>query len=159
MKNIKQKTKNEIFNYACTNLCQKILKQETARKREKREIEMEMSLWQYYEKEIMFFEKKTDELFTETILKEIKMAKRRKKKLRSSKNDKKQLKNLITSLLKAIAIVETYRYFQILQIVPTEENIQFFYRKREQTFQDLLIIFLSKIERKKKRTTIKKVKY
>ena len=148
MKNIKQKTKNEIFNYACTNLCQKILKQEAARKRRERKMEMKMSLWQYYEKEIMFFEKKTDELFTETILKEIKMAQRKKKRLRSSKNDKKQLKNLIASSLKAIAIVETYRYFQILQIVPTEENIQFFYRKREQTFQDLLIIFLSKIKRK-----------
>ena len=108
---------------------------------------VEMSLFQYYEKEIIFFEKKTDEFLLEIILKEIQMAKRRKKRLRSTKVDIEQLKNMIASGLKSIAIVETYRLFQILEIVPTDENIQWFYAKREQCFEELLIIFLSKIKK------------
>ena len=155
MKNINQKTKIEISNYACTNLCQKILKtrnSEKKRKKKKKRKEIddmeEMSLFQYYEKEIMFFNKKTDELLVETIMLEIKIAKRRKKRLRVCKKDKKQLKNMITTTLKAIAIVETYRLFQTLEIVPTDENIQMFYARREQCFKELLILFLSKIKRK-----------
>ena len=109
---------------------------------------VEMSLFEYYEKEIMFFEKKTDELLVEIILQEIQIEKKRKKRLRSTKEDIEQLKNLIASGLKAIAIVETYRLFQALEIVPTDENIQMFYAKREQCFQELLIIFLSKIKKK-----------
>ena len=111
---------------------------------------VEMSLFQYYENEIMFFEKKTDEFLLEIILKEIQMAKRRKKRLRSTKEDIEQLKNLIAMGLKSIAIVETYRLFQILEIVPTDENIQWFYAKREQCFEELLIIFLSKIKKQQR---------
>ena len=109
---------------------------------------VEISLFQYYENEIMFFEKKTDELMLEVILQEIQMAKRRKKRLRSTKKDIEHLKNMIASTLKAIAIVETYRFFQILEIVPTDENIQMFYTMREQCFEELLILFLSKIKKK-----------
>ena len=107
----------------------------------------EMTLFQYYENEIMFFEKKTDEFLIEIILLEIQMEKRRKKRLWSTKEDIEQLKNLIASGLKAIAIVETYRLFQILEIVPSDESIQWFYAKREQCFEELLIIFLSKIKK------------
>ena len=77
-------------------------------------------------------------------MQEIKIAKRRRKRLRSTKKDKKQLRNLIKRTLKAIAIVETYQFFQTLQIVPTDQNIQWFYVKREEYFKELLIIFLLK---------------
>ena len=110
---------------------------------------VEMSLFEYYENEIMFFNKKTNELLVETIIQEIKMAKRRKKRLRSAKKDIKRLGNMIKTTLKAIAIVETYRLFQTLEIVPTDQNIQWFYVRREQCFKELLILFLSKIKRKK----------
>ena len=125
-------------------------KRKKKKKKKKKEMDkvVEMSLFQYYENEIMFFNKKTDELLVETIMLEIQMAKRRKKRLRSTKKDIEQLKNMITMTLKAIAIVETYRLFQILEIVPTDENIQWFYVKREQCFKELLIIFLSKIKKK-----------
>ena len=111
---------------------------------------VEMTLFQFYENEIMLFEKKTDEFLLEIILLEIQMEKRRKKRLRSTKKDIEQLKNLIASGLKAIAIVETYRLFQTLEIVPIDENIQLFFAKREQCFEELLIIFLSKIKRKQR---------
>ena len=116
----------------------------------KKERNIEMSLFEFYQNEIMFFERKTDELFIETMLQEIEINKRRTKKLKSAKDDIKRLKNLIASSLKAVAIIETYRYFQILEILPTDQNIQWFYAKREQTFDELLTIFLSKIKRKKK---------
>ena len=105
----------------------------------------EITLFEYYEKEIMFFSRKTDELLVETIMLEIKIAKRRKKRLRSSKKDKKQLKTMVITTLKAIAIVETYRLFQTLKIVPTDENIQMFCVRREQCFRELVLLFLDKI--------------
>ena len=77
-------------------------------KKEERESEMKMSLWKFYQNEIMFFERKTDELFVETILQEIEIEKRKKKRLKPTKEDIMTLKNLITSSLKAVAIVETY---------------------------------------------------
>ena len=129
-------------------------KRKTARKRDRKRVMnkvVEMSLFEYYENEIKFFNKKTDELLVKTIMVEIKIAKRRKKQLRVSKKNKKQLKIMITTTLKAIAIVETYRLFQTLEIVPTDENIQMFYERREQCFNELIILFLSKIKRKRQK--------
>ena len=109
---------------------------------------MEMSIWEYYQSEIMFFEKKTDKLLVETIMHETKIDKRKQQQqLQPTEEDIDQLYKMIISTLKAIAIVETYRYFQILQILPTNQNILLFYAKREQTFENLLIIFLSKVKK------------
>ena len=46
--------------------------QELSRKKER---EMKMSLWEFYQNEIMFFERKTDKLFVETMLQEIEIEK------------------------------------------------------------------------------------
>ena len=125
----------------------------TKRLRKEKEMDevVEISLFEYYEKEIIFFNEKIDELLVETIMQETKIAKRRKKRLRSTKKDIEKLKNLITTTLKAIAIVETYRLFQTLEIEPSDQNIQWFYVRREQCFIELLKLFLSKI---KKKTTV-----
>ena len=107
---------------------------------------VEMLFFEYYEKKIMFFNNKTDELLVKIIMLEIEIAKKRKKRLQIK--NKKQLKIMIITTLKAIAIVETYRLFQRLKIVPTDENIQMFYERREQCFNELVILFVSKIKRK-----------
>ena len=129
-----------------------IINQKTVKKRNRKKVMnkvvVEMSLFEYYENEIMFFNKKTDELLLEVIMVEIEIAKKRKKRLRVSKKDKKQLKIMIITTLKAIAIVETYRVFQTLEIAPTDENIQMFCKRREQCFNELVILFLSKIKRR-----------
>ena len=149
----KTKNKKQRLKFPTTHAriyVKKYYKRKTVRKRDrKRKMNKvdEMSLFEYYENEIMFFNKKTDELLIETIMVEIQIAKRRKKRLRVSKKDKKQLKIMIITTLKAIAIVETYRLFQKLEIVPTDENIQMFYVRREQCFNELVILFLSKIKR------------
>ena len=84
-------------------------------------------------------------MLVETIMVEIEIAKKRKKRLHVSKKDKKQLKIMIITTLKAIAIVETYRIFQTLEIVPTDKNIQMFCVRREQCFRELVLLFLDKI--------------
>ena len=131
------------------SMSKNIIKQKTVRKRDRKKVinkvVVEMSLFEYYENEIMFFNKKTDELLVETIMVEIEIAKKRKKRLHVSKKDKKQLKIMIITTLKAIAIVETYRIFQTLEIVPTDKNIQMFCVRREQCFRELVLLFLDKI--------------
>ena len=80
-----------------------------------------ISLFEYYENDIIFFNKKVDKLLVKTIMQEIKIAKRKRKRLRSTKKDIERLKNLIITTLRAIAIVETYRFFQRLEIVPIDQ--------------------------------------
>ena len=121
-----------------------IIKQKTVKKKRQNKV-VEMSLFEYYENKIMFFNKKTDELLLKTIMLEIKIAKRRQKRLRVSKKDKKQLKIMTITTLKAIADEETYRIFQTLEIVPTDENMQMFCIRREQCFRELVLLFLDKI--------------
>ena len=116
-------------------------------KQKNREMEMKMCLWQYYQNEINFFERKTDKLLAETKIQETKIEKRRRQQqLHPTKKDINQLLEMITLTLKAIAIVKTYRYFQILQIPPSDQNNQLFYARREQHFKNLLANFLSKVK-------------
>ena len=111
-------------------------------------MEMKMWIWQYYQIEINFFERKTDELLVETKIHETKMEKRRQQQLHPTQKNINQLHEMITSTLKAIAIVKTYRYFQILQIPPSDQNNQLFYAQRDQHFTNLLTNFLSRVKNK-----------
>ena len=107
---------------------------------------MKMSLWQFYQNEIDFFERKTDELLTETIIQESKIERKRQQQLHVTKKNIDKLATLITTTLKAIAIVKTYVNFQILQIQPTNQNNELFFIQREHEFIKLLVVFLSKIK-------------
>ena len=107
---------------------------------------MEMSIWEDYQNEINFFERRADELLVETIIHETKMDKRKQQQLRPTEEDIDQLLKMIVSLLKAIAITETYRYFQLLQIVLTDQNMHLFYAKRDEHFENLLMVLLLKIK-------------
>ena len=107
---------------------------------------MKMSLWEFYQNEINFFETKTDELLTKTIIQESKIERRRQQQLQPTEKDIDKLADLIGSTLKAIAIVKTYVNFQILQIQPSYQNNELFYNQRECEFIKLLMVFLSKVE-------------
>ena len=112
---------------------------------------MEMWIWQYYQNEINFFERKADQILVETIIHETKMDKRKQQQqLQPTKEDIDQLLNLIVKMLRAIAVVETYRYFQILKILLTNQNTNLFYAKRNQHFENLLMVFILKIKKIKK---------
>ena len=108
---------------------------------------MEMWIWQHYQNEINFFERKADEILVETIIHETKMDKRKQQQLQLTKKDIDQLLNLIVKMLKTIAVVETYRYFQMSKILLTNQNMSFFYDKRNQHFENLLMIFVLKIKK------------
>ena len=115
------------------------------REMENREME-EMWIQIFYEREITFFETETTKLLLKTILHETKIEKIKQQKLRVSEGDIDELLELIKLTLKAIAIVETYRSFQLLKIPPSEENNQLFYARREQHFENLLIVFFLKVK-------------
>ena len=109
---------------------------------------MEMWIWQHYQNEINFFERKADEILVETIIHETKMDKRKQQQqLQPTKKDIDQLHKMIVSMLKTIAIIETYRYFQMSKILLNDQNTNLFYAKRNQHFENLLMIFLLKIKK------------
>ena len=108
---------------------------------------MEMLIWEVYQSEINFFERKVDELFVETVIYETEIdRKKNHEEFVVTKNEIKHLEKLIILTLKAIAIVETYRYLQIEQIVLIDQNMDLFYAKRDDIFENLLAIFLLKIK-------------
>ena len=107
---------------------------------------MEMWIWQHYQNEINFFERKADEILVETIIHETKMDKRKQQQLQVTEQDIDQLLKLIVKMLKAIAIIETYRYFQMTKILLDNQNTNLFYAKRDQHFENLLMVFLLKVK-------------
>ena len=107
---------------------------------------MEMWIWQHYQNEINFFERKADKILVETIIHETKMDKRKQQQLQPTKEDIDQLLKLIVKMLKAIAVVETYRYFQMSKILLTNQNTNLFYDKRNGHFENLLMVFILKIK-------------
>ena len=100
----------------------------------------------FYIREINFYERKTTKILVKTILHETKIEKIKQQKLRVSEEDIDKLHELITRGLKAIAIVNTYEKFLILQIPPSKENNKMFYAQCEQHFENLLAIFLLKVK-------------
>ena len=101
---------------------------------------------EFYVREIIFFEKKTTELLLQTIAHENKIEMIKRQKLRVSKEDMDQLLNLIKLTLKAVAIVNTYEYFLMLLITPSEENNKMFVRMRDKQFENLLAVFLLRVK-------------
>ena len=106
----------------------------------------EVEIWKFYESEIRFFKKISDDIFIKTILHETKIENIKQQKLRVSEEDIDQLLELIKISLKAIAIVSVYRDFQAELIPPSNENKELFYTKRDQRFENLLMIFLLKVK-------------
>ena len=101
---------------------------------------------EFYVREIIFFEKKTTELLLQTIAHENKIELIRREKVRVSEKDIDQLLNLIKLTLKAVAIVNTYEYFLMLLITPSEKNNKMFVRMRDNQFENLLAVFLLKVK-------------
>ena len=101
---------------------------------------------EFYVREIIFFEKKTTELLLQTIAHENKIEMIKREKVRISEEDLDQLLNLIKLTLKAVAIVNTYEYFLMLLIIPSEENNKMFVRMRDEQFENLLAVFLLKVK-------------
>ena len=106
----------------------------------------EVEIWKFYESEIRFFEKISKDIFVETVLHEMKIENIKQQKLRVSEKDIDQLVELIRVGLKAIAIVSVYQDFQAKLIPPSNENKELFYAKRDQRFENLLLIYLLKVK-------------
>lgn len=106
---------------------------------------METWIWQLYENEIKFFEKMADKLLVEIIVQELKMDKRKHQKLEPTKEDIDYLVKKIESMLNAIAIIETFRYYQMSRIMLTNQNMQSFFAKRDEHFENLLMVLILKI--------------
>ena len=101
---------------------------------------------EFYVREIIFFEKKTTELLLQTISHENKIEMIKQQKLRVSEEDMDQLLELIKLTLKAVAIVNTYEHFLMLQITPSKENNEMFFTLRDEQYENLLAVFLLRVK-------------
>ena len=84
----------------------------------------------------------------------MKMLVRKEQKLQPNEKDINQLHEMITVMLKRIALIETYWFFQELKITLTNEKMQLFSYKVDQHFENLLMILLLKIKNKEEEENI-----
>ena len=95
-------------------------------------------IYRSYQKEIYFLQKKGNELLQEINRHETKMNKKKQQKLQPDERDLYQLDKMIKSMLKLMAVIESYRYLQLLKMPLTNENMLLFYSKTNYCYNDLL---------------------
>ena len=95
-------------------------------------------IYRSYQKEIYFLQKKGNELLQEINQHETKMNKKKQQKLQPDERDLYQLDKMIKSMLKLMAVIESYRYLQLLKMPLTNENMLLFYSKTNYCYNDLL---------------------
>ena len=91
-----------------------------------------------YRNEITNYMEESSKLFEKAISEKTKI----KKKKNIKPIDSIGFCNTVMKLLKCNAIVKTYHLFLENKILPSNENNEFFIKKREEYFQELVITFL-----------------
>ena len=102
-------------------------------------------IYQSYQKEIYFLREKGDELLQEIKRHETKMNQKKQQKLQPDEGDLYQLHEMIKSMLKLMAVIESYRYLQLLKMPLTNQNIPLFYSKTNNYYENLLQKFMLKL--------------
>ena len=102
-------------------------------------------IYRSYQKEIYFLQRKGNELLQEINRHETKMNKKKQQKLQPNEGDLYQLDEMIKSMLKLMAFIESYRYLQLLKMPLTNENMHLFYSKTNYYYNDFLQTFMLKL--------------
>ena len=106
---------------------------------------METWIWELYEKEIKSFQKMAHKLLVQVIVQELKIDKKKHQNLEPSEEDVDQYVEKFKLMLKTLAVTETLEFFQVLRILPTNQNRHIFYAKYDERFENLLMQINSKL--------------
>ena len=102
----------------------------------------ESSIYQSYEKEVLHLRKKGSRLLNEIKQQEIRINQRKQQKLQPLAKQFSNLKRMIYKMLNLMALIDAYRYFQILNL-PLLYHQTFFEHTVNQNFEHLHERFLT----------------
>ena len=114
-------------------------------------VNMESMIYRSYEREILYLQRHGNKLLRKIKQKEIKMNRKKQQNLQPTQKDLKTLNEMIKKLLRMLASIDSYRYFQIIKEPLTINNNQtFFYQVANDYYEYMLQRFVLKINQRVK---------
>ena len=104
-------------------------------------------LYQSYADEILYLRREGSKLLRKIKLREIKMNRRRQMQFEPCITQLKSLDQMAKKLIKISAFIDTYKYFQLIKIPLTYDNIEFFYQLANFYYEDALDRIILKLKR------------
>ena len=112
-------------------------------------VNMESMIYRSYEREILYLQRHGNKLLLKIKQKEIKMNRKKQQNLQPTQKDLKTLNEMIKKLLRMLASIDSYRYFQIIKEPLTINNNQtFFYQVANDYYEYMLQRFVLKINQR-----------
>ena len=105
-------------------------------------------IYKNYEEEILLFREKGDALLQKINQHETILNKKKQQKLQPNENDLNMLHQMVKALLKMLAVIKSYRYFQSINQPLTDENEVWFYQIFNNYYLDTTKHFNEKLKRK-----------
>ena len=111
------------------------------------EVKMQKKIYESYEREILYLRRHGNKLLQKIKQKEIKMNRRKQQNLQPTQKDLKTLNEMVKKLLRMLAFINTYRYFQIIKEPLTYNNNEtFFYQIANNYHKDTLQRFVVRVK-------------
>ena len=124
-----------------------ILKQRQQQQQQQQQQQRYNELYRSYQQEILYLRKSGSKLLQQIKHQEIKINKRRQKRLKPLSRQVNLLHRLIKKLIKTSAFIYTYKYFQMIQRPLTYNNAITFYRMVGDNYKKELEEIVLKIKR------------
>ena len=103
-------------------------------------------IYKSYEREILYLQRRGSKLLQKIKQQEMKMNRRKQQNLQPNQKDLYTLNQMIKKLLRMIAFIDTYRYFQIINEPLSYQNQTFFYEVANNYYEDTLQRFVLKVK-------------
>ena len=107
---------------------------------------VKLQLYESYEKEILYLQKQGKKLLQEIKRHETKMNQRKQQNLQPNLISLNKLNQMIKKLLRMLAFIDTYGYFQLINEPLSFTNQTFFYCVANQYYEDILQSFLLRVK-------------
>ena len=107
---------------------------------------VKLQLYESYEKEILYLQKQGKKLLQEIKRHETKMNQRKQQNLQPNLKSLNKLNQMIKKLLRMLAFIDTYGYFQLINEPLSFTNQTFFYCVANQYYEDILQSFLLRVK-------------
>ena len=103
-------------------------------------------IYKSYEREKLYLRRQGSKLLQKIKQQEMKMNQRKQQNLQPNQKDLYTLNQMIKKLLRMIAFIDTYRYFQIINEPLSYQNQTFFYEIANNYYEDTLQRFVLKVK-------------
>ena len=110
------------------------------------EVKLQNRIYKSYEREILYLQRHGNKLLQKIKQQETKMNRRKQQNLQPNQKSLYTLNQMIKKLLRMLAFIHTYRYFQVINEPLSYKNETFFYQIANDYYEDTLQRFVLKVK-------------